>query len=52
MASVLIALAIFAAQLFVSHWWMARFAYGPLEWILRFITIGRVPQWRRPAEAR
>ncbi|RAS06170.1 DUF418 domain-containing protein [Ensifer adhaerens] len=52
LASVLIALAIFAAQLFISHWWMARFAYGPLEWILRFITIGRVPQWRRPAEAR
>ena len=52
LATMLIALAIFVAQLVISRWWMARFAYGPLEWILRFITIGRVPQWRRPAEAR
>lgn len=47
--TVAIALAIFAAQLIVSRWWMQRFAYGPLEWLLRFITIWRVPQWRRPA---
>ncbi|MGE6783200.1 DUF418 domain-containing protein [Ensifer adhaerens] len=52
LATVAIALAIFTAQLFASRWWMARFAYGPLEWVLRFITIWRAPQWRRTAPAR
>jgi uncharacterized protein len=52
LATVLIALGIFTAQLFISRWWMARFVYGPLEWVLRFITIWRPPQWRKPVEAR
>ncbi|OCP00865.1 MULTISPECIES: DUF418 domain-containing protein [unclassified Ensifer] len=52
LATALTSLGIFTAQLFLSRWWMARFAYGPLEWILRFITIWRAPQWRKPVEAR
>lgn len=39
-----LALAIFAAQLVLSHWWMRRFAFGPLEYPLRIVT-----HWRRPA---
>ncbi|MGH6808288.1 MAG: DUF418 domain-containing protein, partial [Ensifer adhaerens] len=49
--TVSIALAIYGAQLVLSHWWMRRFAYGPLEWLLRFITIWRAPQWRKLASA-
>ena len=30
--------AIFAAQLILNHLWMGRFAYGPLEWLLRMVT--------------
>ncbi|MEI2300366.1 DUF418 domain-containing protein [Ensifer sp. MJa1] len=52
LATALIALSIFTAQLFISRWWMARFAYGPLEWVLRLITIWRAPQWRKPVGAR
>lgn len=52
LTTTLIALAIYTAQLFASRWWMARFAYGPLEWLLRFITIWRTPQWRKTAPAR
>ncbi|WP_077961438.1 DUF418 domain-containing protein [Ensifer adhaerens] len=52
LTTVLIALAIFMVQLFTSRWWMTRFAYGPLEWVLRFITIWRAPQWRKAAPAR
>lgn len=52
LTTALIALAIFTAQLVISRWWMARFAYGPLEWLLRLITIWRAPQWRKTAEAR
>jgi len=47
----LLALAIFLAQLGISRWWMLRFAYGPLEWLLRAITLAAWPSWRRrPAE--
>ncbi|RDL51978.1 hypothetical protein BLJAPNOD_03125 [Ensifer sp. M14] len=49
--TVSIALIIYAAQLVLSRWWMQRFAYGPLEWLLRFVTIWRVPQWRKLAGA-
>lgn len=38
-----IACLVFAGQLVVSHWWMARFRYGPLEWFLRALTLWRLP---------
>ncbi|MBL7628940.1 DUF418 domain-containing protein [Frankia nepalensis] len=37
-AVVLIALGIYAAQVFASAVWMARFRYGPVEWLLRMWT--------------
>ena len=47
--NVLIGLAIFIFQLFLSRWWMRNFYYGPLEWLLRTITIGRWPDLKRVA---
>ncbi|MEV0615257.1 DUF418 domain-containing protein [Nonomuraea sp. NPDC050404] len=41
---VLIALGIFAFQVFYSRWWLRRHRYGPVEWLLRFLTY-----WRKPA---
>ncbi|WP_063991860.1 MULTISPECIES: DUF418 domain-containing protein [unclassified Ensifer] len=49
--TVSMALVVYAAQLVLSRWWLQRFAYGPLEWLLRLITIWRVPQWRNLASA-
>ncbi len=43
----LIACVIFIAQLFISRWWMQNFYYGPLEWLLRALTIARWPQLRK-----
>jgi len=40
-AAVAIALAIFAAQMAVSAWWLARFHFGPAEWLWRSLTYGR-----------
>ncbi|MBO7941783.1 DUF418 domain-containing protein, partial [Streptomyces sp. S9] len=40
---------VYVAQLWLSHWWLRRFAYGPLEWLLRALTIGAWPRLRRPA---
>jgi uncharacterized protein len=40
----LIAAGIFAGQLGLSALWLKRFAYGPLEWVLRALTIASWPR--------
>ncbi len=37
---------IFAAQIAFSHWWLARFRYGPMEWLWRGFTYRQVPPFR------
>lgn len=49
-ATLALAAAIFALQLLLSHLWLARFAYGPAEWLLRALTIGAWPRMRRGDE--
>ena len=39
-------LVFFALQVAFSHWWLARFRYGPMEWIWRGCTYGRRPPMR------
>ena len=41
------ALALFAAQCAFSTAWLARFLYGPFEWLWRGMTYARVPPLRR-----
>jgi len=43
---VLLVLAFFAVQMLLSRWWMARFRYGPVEWMWRALTYGKVPAMR------
>jgi len=40
-------LALFLAQVLVSHAWLARFRFGPMEWLWRGVTYGRLPALRR-----
>ncbi|MGK5066659.1 DUF418 domain-containing protein [Janthinobacterium sp. RT4P48] len=42
-----LAAAIFCLQLPLSRWWLRRHAYGPVEWLLRALTIAAWPRWRR-----
>jgi len=49
LGGVLIALALFAAQLCLSGWWLDRFAYGPVEWLLRALTLASWPRMRKQA---
>ncbi|WP_436501522.1 DUF418 domain-containing protein [Actinokineospora sp. HUAS TT18] len=35
--------ALYAAQVAVSAWWVRRHRYGPVEWVLRAVTLGRRP---------
>ena len=41
-----VAAGIFAVELVLSAWWLRRFAYGPVEWLLRALTLGRRPPMR------
>lgn len=41
-----IALAIFAVQLAFSRWWLARFRFGPVEWLWRSLTYGKAQPMR------
>jgi uncharacterized protein len=41
------ALALFAAQVAFSRWWLSRYRYGPLEWVWRCATNWNVPPLRR-----
>lgn len=45
-AQVLFVLVVFALQVAFSHWWLARFRYGPMEWLWRGFTYRQVPPWR------
>ncbi|MFC2949953.1 DUF418 domain-containing protein [Virgibacillus sediminis] len=45
--TVLMVAGIFIAQIFLSRWWMARYRFGPLEWIWRSLTYGRKQPFRR-----
>jgi uncharacterized protein len=45
----LLVVAVITAQLAISRWWLARFAFGPMEWIWRQATYGRRLPLRRAA---
>jgi uncharacterized protein len=43
----LFAVALFAAQVALSRFWLRRFRFGPVEWLWRAITYWRLPPLRR-----
>jgi uncharacterized protein len=46
-AVLLICIAFFAVQTVFSHWWLARYRFGPIEWLWRALTYGERPAMRR-----
>lgn len=48
-AVVAICVAFFAFQTVFSHWWLARYRFGPMEWLWRTLTYGERPAMRRIA---
>jgi uncharacterized protein len=46
-ACIAITLAVFALQLALARIWLARFRFGPMEWIWRTITYGKAPPMHR-----
>jgi uncharacterized protein len=45
--SVAIALVIFVFQVYASRWWLARFNYGPVEWLWRSLIYLRLQPFRK-----
>lgn len=37
---------VFSLQVALSHWWLNRFRYGPMEWLWRAITYWKLPAMR------
>jgi len=46
-----LSLALFALQVGYSRWWLARYCFGPVEWLWRGLTYGRAQPMRRTAPA-
>jgi uncharacterized protein len=44
-------LVFFALSAAFSRWWLARFRFGPFEWLWRSITYGQRQPWRIDARA-
>ena len=49
--NLVIALLIFIVQMRVSAWWLARYRFGPMEWLWRSLTYGRRQPMRLAAVA-
>lgn len=46
---VLIVFVVYATQILLSNWWMARYRFGPAEWLWRTLTYGRMQPMRGAA---
>jgi uncharacterized protein len=46
--TVAIAFLIFPAQMLYSRWWLARYRFGPMEWLWRSVTYGQMQPMRHP----
>jgi uncharacterized protein len=44
-------IAIFVLQVILSSWWLARFRFGPAEWLWRTLTYGKLQPFVRSPEA-
>jgi uncharacterized membrane protein YeiB len=43
---VVFVLVVFALQVGFSHWWLARYRFGPMEWLWRAFTYRQTPRMR------
>ena len=47
---VLLTLVLFLLQIPFSIWWLARWRFGPLEWVWRSLTYGKLQPMRKELE--
>lgn len=51
MGQIVIIVAIWALLLVLAPWWLARFRFGPLEWLWRTLTYGRIEPLARDGDS-
>lgn len=44
--AMLIGIAVYVGEVLVSHWWLKRFRFGPMEWLWRTLMYGVRQPWR------
>lgn len=44
---ILLVLAIFSFQIIFSKWWLTQFKFGPLEWLWRSLTYGKLQPFKK-----
>ncbi len=42
----IVILGIWTFEILFSKWWMSRFKFGPMEWLWRSLTYGKLQAWR------
>ncbi|MDA8018138.1 MAG: DUF418 domain-containing protein [Thermoanaerobaculia bacterium] len=47
LGQILVVLAVWTVQLIVTPWWLTRYRFGPVEWLWRSATYGRLQPIRR-----
>ncbi len=47
--TIALTLGLFGVQVAWSHWWLARFRFGPVEWVWRSLTYGKAQPMKKPA---
>lgn len=45
----ILTIAIYLAQIRLSGWWLERYRFGPMEWVWRTLTYGRIQPFHRRA---
>ena len=51
-ACLLLGVIVFTLQVFFSRWWLSRWAFGPMEWVWRSLTYGKLqPMTLQPRRA-
>lgn len=50
--ALLIGIAVYAAQLLFSNWWLTRLRFGPLEWLWRSLMYGVRQPMRKAANSK
>ncbi|MFE8603620.1 DUF418 domain-containing protein [Archangium violaceum] len=50
--TIALTMGLFCVQVAWSHWWLARYRFGPVEWVWRSLTYGKAQPMKRSAEPR
>ncbi|OJT19429.1 hypothetical protein BO221_34125 [Archangium sp. Cb G35] len=50
--TIALTMGLFCVQVAWSHWWLARYRFGPVEWVWRSLTYGKAQPMKRSADPR